>query len=85
MDIKNLEPLLVSADGAARLLGISRRHFLQMRATGRLGPAAVDLGQPGKRRLPRWSVAELASWIHAGCPSADVWRQETANLVEGGK
>ena len=73
-----LEPLLVDAKEAGRLLGISPRHLAGMHSSGRLGPLPIALG---RRRL--WRTAELADWVDAGCPPRWEWceRQNVA-LVE---
>lgn len=61
-------PLAVSPDEAARMLGISRAHLYNLRASGRLGPRAIRLG-----RSVRFEVAEIRAWIAAGAPPADRW------------
>jgi hypothetical protein len=68
VDIKAVEPLLVGAKQAARLLGVSARHLAGLHSSGRLGPLPVSLG---RRQL--WRVAELAVWVQAGCPPRQEW------------
>ncbi len=60
--------ILVSAEKAARLLDISKRHFLSLESSGQVGPVAVKLGA---RRL--YSVDELRAWAAAKCPTRAVW------------
>ena len=63
------EPLLVDAAGAAKMLGISRSHFYNLRELGRIGPTGIKLG--GKS--VRYSTAELREWCRASCPPRDRW------------
>lgn len=63
-----LAPILVDADDAAALLGVSRGHFLNMDRSGRLGPQPIKLG-----RCTRWSRAELERWAEVGCPTRSEW------------
>lgn len=62
------ESLVVSADEAAKLLGISRRHLWALNSSGRL-PRPVRLGS----RSVRWVARELSAWLDAGCPPRDRW------------
>ncbi|UCD51434.1 MAG: helix-turn-helix domain-containing protein [Phycisphaerales bacterium] len=65
------EPLLLSAQQAAELLGISRRHFLTLAEAGQIGPEYVQLGN---RKL--WIRDELQRWvISARCPCRREWLQ----------
>ena len=64
-----MEPELLNARQAAKLLGVSERHFWTMEATGRLGPALHRLG-----RCRRVSASELRAWIMAGTPSRERWQ-----------
>lgn len=50
------EPLLLQMDGAAALLGMSRRQFIRMRPNL---PAPVVLGP----RHVRWRRVDLAKWV----------------------
>ena len=61
--------LAVDAAGAARLLGISESHLFAMRRAGKFGPVPVRMG-----RCCRFSIAELRSWVAAGCPSRSRWQ-----------
>ncbi len=63
-----VEPLLLSAAEAARLLGISRSKFYQMHSAG-LVPMPLTLGQGSIR----WSVDELRLWVKMGCVSRQQW------------
>jgi predicted DNA-binding transcriptional regulator AlpA len=67
LSLSIVEPLLVDAKAAAKLLGISPRHLLGMHSSGRL-PLPVRLG---RRRL--WRVAELTAWVAADCPVREKW------------
>jgi len=62
-----LEPLVVSDDGVAKLLSISTRHVWSLNSSGRL-PRPLRFG-----RTVRWYVEELRAWIAAGAPSRDKW------------
>jgi predicted DNA-binding transcriptional regulator AlpA len=66
-DLQTLEPILVNATGAARLLSISRSAFYSKVSAG-LIPPAVYIGES-----PRWPVDSLRNWIAAGCPSVERW------------
>jgi hypothetical protein len=67
-----LAPQWVSADGAAKLLGVSRSQFCALDADGRV-PAPVDFGTGKIRRAPRWNVIELKVWGLLGCPARVRW------------
>ena len=68
-DAEANRPLLLSADRAAKLIGVGRTHFYGMHGSGRLGPLPVRLG---KRAL--WRRSELESWVNGGCPSRERWQ-----------
>jgi|WetSurMetagenome_2_1015567.scaffolds.fasta_scaffold470607_2 excisionase family DNA binding protein len=69
MSEKNLiEPLLLSFEESATLLGISRTLLYQMHADGRLGVLPHKIG-----RRSLICRKELENWIDAGMPSRDVW------------
>ncbi len=59
--------LAISAEEAAKLLGISKRHFASLHAQGRI-PRPINLG-----RSVRWSLPELRDWIDAGAPERSRW------------
>lgn len=61
------EPILVDANDAAAMLGVSRAHFYRMRAAGQV-PLPVRLG-----KAVRWRVEELQEWVDAGCPGRSKW------------
>ena len=65
--VEGVEPLAVSGPEAARLVGVSSRHWARLDARG-LAPAGVRLG---RRRV--WTLEELRAWLAAGCPSRDSW------------
>ena len=58
-----IEPLLVSHNEAARLLGIGRTTFYQLCSSGRIGPMALKFGRRSLFRLD-----ELREWVAADCP-----------------
>ena len=64
-DLQTLEPILVNATGAARLLSISRSAFYSKLSAG-LIPPAIYIGDS-----PRWSVEDLRLWVKSGCVSAE--------------
>ena len=63
-----VDPLLVGADDAAKLLGIGRSLFYSLHSSGQLGPLPIRLG-----RRALWRREELAAWIRAGCPGRTRW------------
>ncbi len=67
---KRVESLLLGADKAATLIGVSRAHFYSMHSNGRLGPMPVRLG-----RRTLWRREELSRWVNAGCPARVKWMQ----------
>lgn len=69
-----MDSLLLSADEAARLLGIGRSHFYGLHSTGRLGPMPIQLG-----RRSLWNRQELTDWVNAGCPARRQWQQINGN------
>ena len=70
-----IEPLLVSIDEAARLLGIGKTTFYQLCSSGRIGPMAIKFG---KRSLFR--LDELREWVAADCPPRVKWHAMKDNL-----
>ena len=60
--------ILVDANQAAALLGMSRSSFLRLDQRGLLGPRSVRLG-----RLVRWHRQQLEAWAAAGCPPRVRW------------
>jgi len=72
---KEVEPFLVDAQEAGRLLGISRTQFLELVKSGRVGPESINLGCHAKRQFRRWKVAELRQWVNCGCPSHREWTE----------
>ncbi len=62
-------PLLMDAAGAAALCAVSRATWFQWQAAGLIPPPVLRRG-----RVVRWARMEIAAWVGAGCPSADVWR-----------
>jgi excisionase family DNA binding protein len=55
------QPLLLTVDEVAQLLGLSRRTVWRLRSTGRI-PAPVRIG-----RSVRWRRADVDEWISARC------------------
>lgn len=70
----DIEPVLVDAGGAAKMLGISRTLLYQINSDGRLGPKPIRLGN----RCTRFVVAELKRWAESGCVSREQWLKEKA-------
>jgi len=70
MNISTDDPLLIDAQAAADLCGLSRSGWWGLHASGRV-PLPVRLG---KRTL--WRRAELADWTAAGCPPRTRWQWE---------
>ena len=66
-------PLMISADEAAELVGVSRATWWAHHASGRC-PAPVKLGG---RTL--WRVQELHDWVAAGCPPRAKWQATLAS------
>lgn len=64
--------LLVTSDGLARLLQVSKRTLMRLRSSGKL-PRPVQLG-----RLVRWRTAEVREWVEAGCPALSIWEPPAA-------
>jgi excisionase family DNA binding protein len=61
--------LTLSAEEAARVLGIGRNTFLSLADSGRTPPSF----RLRRRRL--WRRAELESWVSAGMPPLEAWQQ----------
>jgi predicted DNA-binding transcriptional regulator AlpA len=66
-DPQTIEPILVNATGAARLLSVSRSKFYQMNSAG-LVPMPIYLGG-----CARWSIEEIRGYVRAGCPGREQW------------
>ena len=66
-----LEPLAVDVATAARLIGVSRSHFLALEKQGFVGPRPIE--NFGKRKL--YSVEELRRWVAVGMPRRAEWGQ----------
>jgi len=57
-------PLLVPADEAARLLGVGRSLFYELKSSGRIPLEPIRFG---RKRLYR--VEDLERFVRAGCPT----------------
>ena len=68
--IVSMEPILVSAEDAARLLGMGKTLFYELNSSGQLGPMAVKFNTK-----TLWSRKELQKWVDAGCPSRVKWEK----------
>jgi predicted DNA-binding transcriptional regulator AlpA len=68
-NLQTLEPLLLRAEQAARLLSISRSAFYSKLSAG-LIPPAIYIGDS-----PRWSIATLRLWSESGCLPAEQFAQ----------
>lgn len=63
-----LSPLMVSADDAAALIGVSPATWHRMTSAGKT-PAPIKLSAG----CVRWRVSDLQCWIDAGCPDRQTW------------
>jgi predicted DNA-binding transcriptional regulator AlpA len=61
-------PLLLAADQAAALCGVSPATWYRMSSAGRC-PAPVRLS----RGCVRWRAEELRDWVASGCPNRPEW------------
>ncbi|MCK4340805.1 MAG: helix-turn-helix domain-containing protein [Phycisphaerae bacterium] len=64
----DVEPELLRAPQAAKLIGVSQSFFYSMIRTGKLGPMPLRLGG-----AVRWRKIELRKWVNAGCPPRARW------------
>ena len=62
-------PLLLTAEQAAALAGVSRSHWWSLHSAA-LVPMPIKLG-----RATRWRRDELEQWVAAGCPPRHEWNQ----------
>jgi len=60
---RNIEPILVPADVAASMLGMSRSFFYENLSSGRIPIRPIHFG-----RKTLFSVRDLESFVNAGCP-----------------
>jgi prophage regulatory protein len=67
VDDSAFQPLLLSAEVAARMCGRSEASWWRDHAAGRI-PAPIKLGG---RTL--WRAEELRRWVENGCPPRSVW------------
>lgn len=75
-------PLLLNADRAAALCGVSRRTWWALLAAGKT-PLPVRLG---RRTLWRATgPGGLEAWVAAGCPPRDRWEGSKATRAPTGK
>jgi predicted DNA-binding transcriptional regulator AlpA len=75
-----VEPLLLTADQAAALLGVSPATFYRMRSAGRT-PAPLRLS-PG---CVRYSRETLVEWVRLGCPSRKEFEARQATATGRGR
>jgi predicted DNA-binding transcriptional regulator AlpA len=74
-----MNPLLISADESAQMLGIGRTLFYSMHSSGRLGPMPIKLG-----RRSLWNRKEMEEWVGLGCPARRQWlNRKNENIVDG--
>ena len=66
--LKHIEPLLVGAVGAAKLVGVGKSLFYEMASTGRLGPMPIMFNSK-----KMYSVIELREWVLHKCPLREQW------------
>jgi len=62
-----VDVLLLSAEKAAKLLGISRSQFYRLHSAGKIPLPIRTLGRP------LWSRKELESWVDTGCLARERW------------
>jgi predicted DNA-binding transcriptional regulator AlpA len=77
--VPTVEPLLLNADQAASLCGVSSATWYRMASSGRC-PAPLRLSAG----CVRWRVEELRDWIEAGCPPRREWEARRAAAKAGG-
>jgi len=65
-----VEPLAVTPEQAAELLGLSRSMFYKMMESGRIGPAGVRFG-----KCVRFPLHQLKAWAAAGMPPRHIWER----------
>ncbi len=75
----SIEPLLVGAGDAARILGMSRSYFCSLNQAGFIGPMPIRFG---KKTL--WGTDQLRQWVDAGCPQREVWVKRAKSLTGTG-
>jgi predicted DNA-binding transcriptional regulator AlpA len=61
--------LLIPGDEVRRRLNIGKSLFHGMQRAGKFPLKKYRLG-----RSVKWSAAELAMWVDAGCPANDRWK-----------
>ena len=59
---KPINPVLLTIEDIAQILGCSTRHVRRLAAGGRI-PRPIKLGA-----LLRWLKTDVDQWIAAGCP-----------------
>jgi len=79
-----IEPFLVDAKEAGRLVGVSRPQFLALDKSGRIGPQSINLGNGCRNQCRRWKIAELRQWAAWSCPSRREWLERKETLQEAG-
>ncbi len=63
--LSDIEPLMVRADQAAALCGISRTKWYELQSSGRI-PRRIKLGE-----VSLWRVEDLRLWVREACPTVD--------------
>lgn len=71
------ESPMLDAEQAAELMGISKRHWVQMNTDERV-PEPVRFGS-----TVRWYLNELMAWLDAGAPMRADW--QAMKLANGGR
>jgi predicted DNA-binding transcriptional regulator AlpA len=66
-DANNPDPILLKADAAAALLGMSSKALRRADQAGKT-PRPVRIG-----RNVRWRVDVLMAWVEADCPDRQTW------------
>ena len=69
MDNKD-QPLVYDVRGLAKALDVSVRHLWRMVSAGSI-PQPLQIG----KRLRRWPVEEIRTWLRAGSPDRVTWER----------
>jgi predicted DNA-binding transcriptional regulator AlpA len=63
--LADIGPIMLRADQAAAVCGISRSKWYQLQSSGRI-PRRIQLG-----KVSLWKVEDLRLWAREGCPTVD--------------
>ena len=70
LPVAAVEPLALTPEQAASLLGLSRSMFFKMAESGQIGPMGRRFG-----RCLRYGLSELRAWVSAGMPPRHEWER----------